>query len=331
MASFFVIYTIVLEIIGSLGILSNSLQLALMIRRKHTKTPFDISVFGLCIADLMSAILWFSFHLCLHLYLTKKITLNSKYYYIISNAGLTLSVTSSFLHTLFIAVQRSFAVFLPFRFRIYFTRQRCLICLVFIWLMSILTAFLVPFFRSYTIISLVIINCGWMLVVCYSLLCWVVYRQRAAVTSIAAHNRNRNQTNRKTMAYCVLVTISFIICTFPFALLWGEFFKSTNLYFQYAVRWPVGLNAVFDSLLYFMFRRNENMTCYISLCSQCCLPRKRGRDDDVANRNRISARTIGDINLTAIPRNVYLDGSGNMNTMCMTDGIHAKESVSPPD
>ena len=331
MASFFIIDTIVLEIIGSVGILSNSLQLALMIRRKHTKTPFDISVLGLCIADLLSAMLWFSFHFCLHLYLSKKITMNYEHYYITSRAGLTLSVTSSFLHTLFIAVQRSFAVFLPFRFRIYFTRQRCLICLVFIWLMSILTAFLVPFFRSYTIISLVIINCGWMLVVCYAVLCYVVYRQRAVVTSIAAHNRNRNQTNRKTMAYCVLVTISFLICTFPFALLWGEFLKSTNLYFHYAAVWPLGLNAVFDSLLYFMFRRNKNMTCYTSCCGHCCSPRKGGRDDDVANSNRISTRTLGDIKLTTIPRNVYLGGSGNTKAMCMTDEIDATETFPPPD
>lgn len=311
MDSLFIIDCIVLEIIGSLGIFLNSLQIVLMIRRKHTKTPFDFSVLGLSIADLISALLWFSCSFCLHLHLKKRIALNLEYYYIFAHGGLTLSVVSSFLHTLFIAVQRSCAVFLPFKIRIYFTIQRCYKCLVFIWVLSILASFLVPYFRNYTIISLVIIVCGWMLVVCYAILCCVIYRQRTIQTSVSA--QNRNQSNRKIMAYCVLITILFLLCTFPFAIVWGGYFKGTHLYLQFSVRWPVGLNAVFDSLLYFLFRRNENMTCYTSRCG-CCSWKVR-RDEDAANGNRISGRSLGDVELTGIRRNVHLHGSGNINAM----------------
>ena len=280
--------------------LLNFVQIALMIRHKRTKTPFDISVIGVCIADLIAALLWFILSLCRYVFKVK-----SRYYGIIMDAGLILSIVSSLLSTLFIAVQRSFAVFSPFKFRICFTRQRCLICLVIIWMTSILVSFLVKYLGNFHIYSAFVLACGCLLIMCYLILCRTVHRQRHIVSSNTVPNRNRN--NRKTMLYCVLITITFVLCTFPLAFVLGKIVKSTNAYLQNLFRWLMALNPVFDSLLYFIFNRNV-------LC--CCIQSPMRSD---TNGNKESAKGFCNVELAEMQRNIRRNTRESIKANDVTD------------
>ena len=274
--------------------LLNSVQIALMIRHKRTKTPFDISMIGVCIADLIASLLWFITSLSTYVF-----KVYSRYYFIMMDAGLILSIVSSLLSTLFIAVQRSFAVFSPFKFRTYFTRQRCLKCLVFIWITSILVSFLVKYLGNFHIYSVVVLACGCLLVMCYLILCRTVHKQRHIVSSNTVQNRSRH--NRKTMLYCVLITITFVVCTFPLALLLGNIVKSPKAYLQILVRWLMALNPVFDSLLYFIFNRNV----------LCCWIQSPERSN--INGNKESTKRFGDVELGEMQRNIHHNASGRIN------------------
>ena len=196
-------------------------------------------------------------------------------------------------------MQRSFAVFSPFKFRICFTSQRCFICLVFIWMTSFLVSFLVEYLGNFQIFSAFVLVCGCLLIMCYLILCRTVHRQRHIVSSSSVPNRNRN--NRKTMLYCALITITFVLCTFPLALVFGEMVKSTNAHLQGLFRWLMALNPVFDSLLYFIFNRNV----------LCCWIQSPRRSD--TNGNKESAKGLGDAGLTEMQRNIHNNTSGSVN------------------
>ena len=293
---------------GSLGILLNSIQLAVMIQCKNIKSPFDISILGLCTADLITAVSWFLLYVGRHLLLNKVMAINEKYLYIFFDTGLNLSFASSLLHTLFIAAQRSFAVFFPFKFRIYCTKRRCSYCLLLIWMMSMLVSFLVTYFQKFIIMSIVIIICACLLVVCYAILCCVINRQSTILTSVSVNNRREN--NDKTMAYCAFVTMVFVFCTVPFALYIDDLIVIKNLYVRSSLKWLMLLNVIIDSFLYFIFRRNEKMTCYSALCGCCCSLRPERRD---RNANIGSGGTTGDVQLVEIPGSPFPETRGCVN------------------
>ena len=300
MASHREVECMVFEVMGSLGIVLNSAQLAVMIRRKNTKSPFDISILGLCTADLITAVMWLLLYVGRHLLLNKVVAINEEYLDIFSDAGLNLSFASSLLHTLFIAAQRSFAVFFPFKFRIYCTKRRCGYCLLLIWMMSMLVSFLVTYFQKFIIMSIVIIVCGCLLVVCYAILCCAINRQSTILASVSAHNRREN--NHKTVAYCAFVTMAFVLCTVPFALYIDDLIIIKSFYLRSSLKWLMLLNVIIDSLLYFLFRRNEKMTCYSALCGCYCSPRPERRE---GNANMESGGTSGDVQLEEIPASPY--------------------------
>lgn len=315
MANHGIVDYIVFEVMGSVGILLNSAQFAVMIRRKNTKSQFDISILGLCVADLITAVIWFLLYVGRHLLINKVTAVNEKYLDIFSDAGLNLSFASSLLHTLFIAAQRSVAVFSPFKCRVYFTRRRCSYCLFLIWMMSILVSFLVTYFQKFHIMSIMIIVCACLLAVCYTILCCAIKRQSTIFTSVPAQNGREN--DHKVMAYCVFITIVFVLCTVPFGLYIGDFIIIKNSYLRSALKWLMLFNMIFDSLLYFIFRRNESMTCHSALCGCCCSPRPERSD---GNFNRGSGATSCDVQLTEIPGSPYPRTKGCVNASHVQGG-----------
>ena len=270
MANFKLVSYIVFEVIALLGILFNLAQITFIIRHKNTKIPFDISVLGLCVADLFSVIIWLSIYIYRHLLENKVVLFRQKYVFIISLGGFFVLASSSLFHTLFIAMQRVFAVFFPLKFRIFFTRKSCFACLVVIWFVSFLVGFLATRFEFYKVFSVSVLACGVSLIFCYIFVCLGVYRQSKTISSMTVSNRSQNRNNKRTIIYCVMVTVLYIICTFPVAILLGWIGIRDDVYLEAAALWLMELNPVSNSLLYFVLNSRKQMKSWSNLCCCCC-------------------------------------------------------------
>ena len=251
--------------------LLNSVQVVSMLRRKKTKIPFDISIFGVCVANLIASILLlldtiFSTYVSLNKKLTGSDWETANEFF---SSGIYFSVVISFYLTVFIAIQRLLAVYRPLKFRIYFTRRRCYYCMAFVWTISFLTT-MQAFLEDVGIFGYGVTTCGCLLIVCYIAICSTIYKRQKLHSSIA-----QNQTRRsgRTLIYCVLITIAFIVYTFPFAISTAKI-KQIDISPMVSML-LVMLNPSFNSLLYFVFNRDKQRLCCTFRCCCCCCIRLR--------------------------------------------------------
>lgn len=309
MAKFKLVPYTVFEIIALFGIFFNSGQISLMIRHENTKIPFDISVLGLCFADLFSVMIWLLIYIYRHLLENKVVLFSREYVFIICSGGFFVLASSSLFHTLFIAIQRVFAVFFPRKFRIYFTRGSCFACLVFIWLVSFVAGFLATRYNFYKIFSVCVLACGGLLVVCSIIICLGTYRQSKTVSSMSVSARGQNRSNKRTIIYCIIITMLYVFSTFPIAILLGWIDSRDDFYLETAALWLMELNPVFNSLLYFTFNKCKQIKNWSDLLCCCDSQRQNRVNRTLARRSTVRS----DIELTEIqrePRSSVL-GRGN--------------------
>ena len=299
------------ESIGIVALLLNSAQAFLILRHKKMKTPFDISVFGVCIADLIALIFFLINFICVDLLTYNVARFDWSIPNFVSIVGFYFSMTASLLLTLFIAVQRLFAVYSPLKFRIYFTIRRCCYCLVFILIMSFLPCLHAYSFQNVDMFLYGVIICGCLLILCYMVICSTVYKRRERISAIAP-----NQTRRtiRTLKYCVMITISFLMCTFPFAIhaVIKESLKS--------ILFLILLNPLFNSLLYFVFNHRKPQTCCTCCYSYCCCNRPSHRRVNISGE---SERRSGCFVLTEMHRDhVSCHVNGNYVSDPRKDAFH---------
>lgn len=259
--------------ISLIGIVMNVIQLILIIRQKKTKLAFDLTILSLNIADLLVAIgsTLKSIYICF--YLTDVNAFKQTVSTIIE-IGTDFCVFSSFFHALFIAMQRFFAVFFPIKFRIYFTKHRCIAGLIAIWIFSILMTGLPYLVKSNGLFHPVIITIiDALLTTFYVIICYRVYYRRTAVSSTMSSTRH--DQNSWTLQYSAIVTITFVICTFPYAIVeirylsvnkisFHENFEITrSLQITYLM---IMLNPALDSGLYFMVNYKKNISRWSLRC-----------------------------------------------------------------
>ena len=288
------------ESIGIVAFLLNSVQAFLILRQKKTKTPFDISVLGVCIADLIALVSFLINFICVDLLTHNVATFDWRYPHYVSIAGFYFSMAASLFLTLFIAIQRLFAVFSPLKFRIVFTRRRCCYCLIFILIMSILPCLHASSFENIDMFLYSVIMCGCLLIVCYIVICSTVYKRRECISAIAQYQTRRTI---RTLKYCVLITISFIMCTLPFSILCIIKESPKSILFL------ILLNPLFNSLLYFVFNYRKPQTCCTFCYSyRCC----NGLSHRRVNISGESERRSGCFVLTKMHRNHFSRrGNGN--------------------
>ena len=274
--------------------LLNSVQVTSMLRRRKTKIPFDISVLGVCVADLIASIILLSDAILTYMFFTKKLAESDlDIVLIFFLIGFYFSMAISFYLTLFIAIQRLLAVYLPLKFRIYFTRRRCCYCLAFAWTMSFLTT-MQAYLWDFRIFAFGLITCGCLLIVCYIAICCTVYKRQKLYSAVA---QNQNQRSRRTLMHCVSITITFIVCTFPFAI---STTKMKEMHILPGVNtFLMILNPLFNSLLYFVSSRSKQRNCCTFHCCCCCCIRLRKHRVQISEE---SERGSGCFVLTKIHR-----------------------------
>ncbi len=235
---------------GSLGVIANIAQLVISSRDKNrNKTPFGLVLLSLNIADLLASVVtclmgtvyFLILFMVIDLVLFKTLMEAVRIF-------LALSVTSSFTHIGFIAVQRVIAVAFPFKVKQILTKSRCCIILVLLWIVSLaLAGIIFRFgFKSLAGISMVV---GFALMILYSVVGYKTMKRNIVSTADEDLQSRRRQVEREVLVYSIPVTVVFIVCNYPKSL--DQFFIYPP-YLHLTADFLHYVNPSLDTLLYFM-------------------------------------------------------------------------------
>ena len=245
---------------GCIGTTANSVQMFFIVKKKQAKRPFEATLLSLSSADLITSCTLLIFGIY-DLLMNEKIISSNEFLETMNEAALDLSIIASLVHVIYIAIQRVFAVLLPIKFQILFTKFRCALGIILIWCLS--AAFCIwsslekPKVTPFYILSIIIIVCSILLIISYSVICCKVFRSRS-------YPRARGSMETKVLCNSILVGTAFIVCTIPFTLQHLKVYEPTDFYQFIIPRWMLFLNVVLDPFIYFLFK-------YVKTFRQTCL------------------------------------------------------------
>ncbi len=238
---------------GFLGIVANIAQLILMFRdNRQKKSAFGLTILSLNIADLFASMGFFLLGAIRFTFVFKVIDL-ALFRSLVKTvyASLAFSLTSSFTHVAFIAIQRVLAVAFPFKVKRIITKSRCYISLAVMWFISVALAFVLVFHLKlvFKLISCISIVVGVALIAIYSVVCYKTMKRSMVHNFSENAQRRRHQTEKGVLMYSVAITCVFIICNYPKGL--NQFIRYPT--FVYITSNSIlSVNPLLDTMLYFM-------------------------------------------------------------------------------
>eukprot|EP00794_Sanderia_malayensis_P018248 gene18248-20068_t len=205
-------------ILGVLGFSGSTAQLVVFCRSKKPKRPFDITMTSLRVADIFLSVLSIVDGVVFFIETHDHKSLFSSVYLF----GLHFVMGSMIFHMLFIALERLVAVRLPMKFQQLITIRRSITFLIVSWFLSIGIAILEDrdFFNfGFSVIfNYSIFASGLIAVIMYSAICYFERKNQVAV-AVGPSQTSPNRHNRGLVIHSVVVTMSFMLCTFPYAIL----------------------------------------------------------------------------------------------------------------
>ncbi len=251
--SYLVAAACVFIVTGALGVVANTIQLVFICRdRARKKSAFCLTLLSLNIADLLASLVFLSQGLLMimrHSLLIDFLLFNYifKTFY---SAGI-FSVTSSYCHVVFIALQRVIAVALPLQVKHIFTKSRCFVILALMWIISLILPIIVYFYIGAAFLMAVMsMITSLILTILYSVICYKTMK-RGIVDNIGENmQRRREQSDKHVLMYSVAISIAFVVSNLP---------TSVNSFIPYPFVLSVIsniliiLNPFLDTLLYFLW------------------------------------------------------------------------------
>ena len=239
----------IFSVLFFIGLSLNIIEMAFLIRGKKITEPFNMVVFGLATADLLS----------LAVALIISITWQASSIFLADlTYAIILSVIASQLHIIIITLQRFIAVVFPFRSKAVLTSRNCFICLVAAWILSFLLTAVLFMLKSelgYIIANYALLLCGAVLFLSYSIIVHRMVKSRRSVTSA----RVASSQNIKVVIYSFSVTLVFMLCNYPLAiktLILGIPSKTTPD--DSVASFLYWLNPMIDPITYFLFHACKN-------------------------------------------------------------------------
>lgn len=248
---------------GLCGFLINVLEGFVVFYSKKQKTIFGVTLASLCIADILSGLCFFVVGLMRLVQYDGSLTID-----IIPNTKLAsswqgghgalfFSMGTSFTHVIIIAVQRFFAVFMPFRYRTSFRYKHCLVLLGTVWVLLLMSGIAgyfyvsVIWYASYVLTLTVCLT----LIVTYTAIVVKTFRadkHRLSITSKKrVQEKEGNRASRKVLSLSIAVTIAFVLCTLPHGAFY--LFERSNMTYYHIINSLISVNPFMDSVIYFSF------------------------------------------------------------------------------
>ena len=240
--------------IGGAAAVSNVIEIVLLGRKGRKRTEVEEIILSLSCADMLVGITF----LC-----TWSITSASGIQYEhnkniaakISDIFLIFCFNTSVFHILTIAVERFYAVRYPFKYRAVITKEITRKMIIALWVLSIsvVTCFAVPdILKSSNLLGvfkgIFIFTSGVVVVIIYGYLGYMISRRDKSISS--AREKISGMSTQKQLRdtiFSYAVATSYIICSFPFAVVMAFRMKK---HFKFAELMLV-INSLIDPILYF--------------------------------------------------------------------------------
>ena len=263
---------------GIAGFLFNILELVVIIRQKKYKEVFGLSLTSLCIADIIGSLtLSLAGGLRLISYpgretfpIYEKTSLATGWK--VGHGSLQFAVGTSFMHIVFIAIQRLFAVLLPLKFKANFTYARCAAGIIITWLIMFIYGTFAFFF------SKVLLNMSYYLVLVMELILIITYgaitfktwrddKKRASLQPKANSQATTDDAVNKVLFHSLAVTFAFLICTLPHSVFYiylvvQRLTAYHDLSTYHTVNSLISINPFLDPLIYFFFQYHLSKFCF---------------------------------------------------------------------
>ena len=243
----------------------NISEIVLIIRCKNRKA-FDKLLISLAVSDILVAFSVASFKL------VDLITSNTVPWLEGQNYAsiLLLSITFSLANLIAITADRFLAVRFPIKHRILSTGRRVNVVIVTIWSLCIVSVTILSVIQfrwedqirfTLNIASGFLLLFGVVMIMVYINIFYVICKRRepsktglgeqnkVTTRRPALHPKGPNMTERGVFITGAIVTITFIICTYPFAI--SFLIKQSNVRITLSSKLLILLNSLFNPLIYF--------------------------------------------------------------------------------
>ncbi len=231
---------------GVIGLAANSIQLIFSCRQRTQEgSVFGYSLLSLNIADILASLITLS--LGLTNILAQCMVIDSALFKDLEYAllpAILLSVTSSFCHVIFIAMQRVIAVPYPLKVQQILNKTRSCILLVIMWFFFVTLA-VVPY-----VFAFLVMITGITLTVLYSIVCYKTMNRNIVNNESEEQRRRRQQSDKDILLYSVSITILFMISCLPKAIDILHKYPPAMLIISHIL---FSLNPFFDTVLYFVW------------------------------------------------------------------------------
>ena len=249
--------------VGVMIIVVNFIEV-ICILRKNNKTTFEKLLLSLALSDLLVGAIT-------TVYKTLDFVLGQRSWLIeeVTAVVLTLSSIFSSQNLLAITIDRFLAIRFPIKHRILVTARRTNVLIIFTWVLScivgigidLILVVLVPSGGDYimTASTVAIISIGAIVSIIYVCIIRFLFTRQVAVAArpedgkvfqkIQAIFRELQKTERTVLLSSVIVTATFIICTFPFAIEYLRYRNAETLTF--ASKMLIILNSLLNPFVYF--------------------------------------------------------------------------------
>ena len=249
--------------VGLMIMVVNLVEIICIVRKKN-RTTFEKLLLSLALSDLLVGAITI-------VYKTLDFVLGQRSWLIeeVTAVVLTLSSIFSSQNLLAITIDRFLAIRFPIKHRILVTARRTNVLIIFTWVLScfvgigidLILVVLVPSGGDYimTASTVGIISIGAIVSIIYVCIIRFLFTRQVAVAArpedgkvfqkIQAIFRGPQKTERTVLLSSVIVTATFIICTFPFAIEYLRYRNAETLTF--ASKMLIILNSLLNPFVYF--------------------------------------------------------------------------------
>ena len=248
-------------VLGIVGLISNIAEVILLCCQKTRRTKYQNVIFSLSSADICTCL----FSLLCFIYLNFGVTSKGRpdhIIYVIAQELLWFSVSSSLLHVLAVSFDRLLAVRYPVKHRFWFTHKKNKRLIIVIWVLSfllILPTMLVRLHKGKSYIpqlvtsSLVLLT-GLLIIFLYAYIIRKTVSKECIFEIITLQSGKKevisacSMREKRILMTTVLIVISFIVCSFPFAITY-ILTKSMNYTMLLLIS-----NTILNPIIYFFHR-----------------------------------------------------------------------------
>ena len=237
---------------GGIATAFNMIEIMLLVRKGKQRSKADEITLSLSCADMLVGIasvgVW-----SIALETGKE---NKNITKVIASVLLIFCFNTSVFHILTIAVDRFYAVRHPIKYRAVMTKQVTRKMIIGLWVLSIsiITSFAVPdILNSSNLLGvfkgIFIFTTGIIVVICYGYLGYVIWRRGKFISSAAVEGKTndiRSQKQLRDTIFSYLIASSYIICSFPFAIVMVARTKNYKIAGLMLV-----VNSLIDPIFYF--------------------------------------------------------------------------------